>query len=67
MKIIDLEKLFEVLSRDRAEIESSNMQVIIRHKCGCTITQDKKGDSLFPCKDHKEQVVERKIANPRKH
>lgn len=67
MKIIDIEKLFEVLSRDRAEIEISKMQVRIEHKCGCVITQDKKGDSLFPCKSHKNEVVEQKIADPKKH
>ena len=67
MKIVDLEKLFEILSRDEAEIKASKMQVRIEHKCGCTITQDKKGDSMFPCKDHKQELIEQKILNQKQH
>lgn len=56
MRIIDDEKVIDFLqSKNNNEIPKFSVQQIqghIDYKCGCKITQDKMGNSLFPCNNH---------------
>lgn len=58
MKILDDEPILKFLDSANDSIapmfKIHGIQVHLDFKCGCKITQDKMGNSLFPCQAHKD-------------
>jgi hypothetical protein len=57
MKILNLDTVFDFLDSENVGVvsfENAQLQIHLNYGCTCKITQDKKGDSLFPCSKHKQ-------------
>lgn len=59
-KIIDDEKVLEVLPAEDADIKREQITIHIKHSCGCLIIQDKKGFWLETCTSHSGKMEELK-------
>ena len=57
MKILQDKPIIDFLEKEnnqkiKATISKQQLEIHIDFKCGCKITQDNKGNSLFPCDKH---------------
>lgn len=57
-KILNDDKVLEILPKENADIKSEQMQIHIKHICGCLIVQDKSGSWWETCNEHQKVVLE---------
>lgn len=60
MKILNDKFIIDFLDKEnnnkQPEFSTKQLQIHIDYQCGCKVTQDKKGNSIFPCTKHEQYI-----------